>query len=1120
VRARSRPLRAIVLVLPALAALPWSFSAPSASSAVKSPSEDAYRANNLGVALLEQFDYPAAAEAFRRALAADAGLGLARLNLAIALYNARDLEGAQREARLATQALPDRPHPHYVLGLVAKAENRTEDAIASFQRVAEMDPGDVGANVNLGQMYMQVRRYPDAIAVFRRAVAAEPYSQTAVYNLGIALTRAGQRAEGEQVMERFKALRDSGYRTVLGQNYLEQGRYAEALSSTGAEADLVSRDTPAARFAEASADALPAELRASSGASQLALADLDADGDLDLVVAGTAGLRVWRNDKGRFADAGALAGGPYLAVVAGDFDNDGRADLLALGAERLALFRQEGPLRFQDVTAAAGLGAPAPGTRALAFSDCDHDGDLDVVAGRLWRNNGNGTFADVTAAAGLDRDAPPVALVPTDFDNRRDVDLLLAPASAPVRLYRNMRDGTFRDVAAEVGLRDRAGAVAAGDVNKDEYTDFYLGGADGPGVVALSDGRGRFGASAAPATLTGARAAQFLDYDADGLLDLLALTGGGPRLLRNVGGSWVDVGTAALAGIGGEDGRALASGDLDGDGDTDVLVLGSGGVTLLRNDGGGRKHTVRVRLTAQVSNRSSVGAKVEARAGSLRQKLETYAASPAPAPADVVFGLGPRAAADAVRVLWPAGILQTETAMAAADGRPAAAGAPLLGATTITELDRKPSSCPYLYAWNGERFAFVTDFMGGGEMGYRHENGAFNHPDPDEYVRLAPDQLRPRDGRLELRVTNELEEVLYVDRLRLLAVDHPAADEVHPYEGLVGARGGRPFRLFAAAEPRPVARAWDDHGHDVTDRLARTDRTYPDDFRTLSIRGYAEEHGLVLDLGAGSDDVLLLLTGWTDYAFSSDNVAAQQRGLAMRPPSLQVKDGDGRWQTVIEEVGIPVGRPQTLVADLRGLWRGPSRQVRVLTNMRIYWDRAQVARAGASADLVTSTLEPASADLRWRGFSAEETPDGREPFGYRYERVAAHSPWKVFPGRYTREGDVRELVTASDDMFVVSRPGDEIAVAFDARALPPLRAGFARTWLLYSDGYSKEMDVNSASPDAVEPLPFHAMSRYPYAAPEAYPLTAERRAYLERYNTRVVARPLPPLEVAAAAAAR
>ena len=144
-----------------------------------------------------------------------------------------------------------------------------------------------------------------------------------------------------------------------------------------------------------------------------------------------------------------------------------------------------------------------------------------------------------------------------------------------------------------------------------------------------------------------------------------------------------------------------------------------------------------MRLAGQVSNRSSVGAKVEARAGSLRQKLETYAASPAPAPADLLFGLGARPAADAVRVLWPAGILQTETAMAAADGRPAAGGAPLAGATTITELDRKPSSCPYLFAWDGERFAFVTDFMGGGEMGYRHATGAFNHPDPDEYVRLG-----------------------------------------------------------------------------------------------------------------------------------------------------------------------------------------------------------------------------------------------------------------------------------------------------------------------------------------------------------------------------------------------
>jgi hypothetical protein len=108
------------------------------------------------------------------------------------------------------------------------------------------------------------------------------------------------------------------------------------------------------------------------------------------------------------------------------------------------------------------------------------------------------------------------------------------------------------------------------------------------------------------------------------------------------------------------------------------------------------------------------------------------------------------------------------------------------------------------------------------------------------------------------------------------------------------------------------------------------------------------------------------------------------------------------------------------------------------------------------------------------------------------------------PGRYTREGDVRELLLTTDDMFVISRPGDEIRLSFDAHKLPAIRQGWTRTFLLYSDGFSKEMDINSASPDQVSPLPFHGMTRYPYADPEAYPMTAARRAYMDKYNTRLV----------------
>jgi hypothetical protein len=159
-------------------------------------------------------------------------------------------------------------------------------------------------------------------------------------------------------------------------------------------------------------------------------------------------------------------------------------------------------------------------------------------------------------------------------------------------------------------------------------------------------------------------------------------------------------------------------------------------------------------------------------------------------------------------------------------------------------------------------------------------------------------------------------------------------------------------------------------------------------------------------------------------------------------------------------------------------------------------------------------LEPTVADLRERGFSAESSLDGREPLGYDYARVTRTSPWKALPGRYTREGDVKELLRASDELFVISRPGDEIALSFDASVLPPLREGWRRTFLLHADGFSKEMDINSATPHALGPLPFHGMSRYPYHPPEAYPWTPERLAVMERYNTRAVEAPLPRLELA------
>jgi Flp pilus assembly protein TadD len=1130
-------------------------SSPSAAR------EAAYRQNNLGVALLEQFRPADAAEAFARAIDKDPTLALARVNRVIALLYVPDHETARREAEAALETMPDSRRLNYVLGLVARGEGRAEDAVPYLKKVLAQDPRDLGANLTLGQAYLQLRRFDDAIDVFRVAVEAEPYNVSAAYNLGVALNRAGHREDAMAALQQFQKLRDSAYKTSLGSTYMEQGKYAEALASTGAEADAVDPKTPAVSFVErdrlvvgtatppagplTSGPSLGASLAVAEAAralprSALVVVDLDGDGAFDVIEAGVPGLRALRNEDGGFRDVterSGLSGIGAVAVVAGDYDNDGHPDLLMLRPAGLSLFRSDGAGRFEETTAAAGIPAWPYLAVTAAFVDIDHDGDLDVfVAGLadlagspaggaaelptgfepapalLLQNDGAGTFTDVTAPAKLEAFEHALAVVPTDFDNRRDVDLFVLRQDAPPVLYKNMRDGSFRDVASDIGLQAEGPfrSVAAGDVNKDGFVDFFLGGT-GPSWLALSDGRGAFVMSAAPEAAAGAEAAQLTDYDNDGLLDLLVVTGKGPRLLRNVGDSWNDVSADAFAESVRStrlEGAALGVADLDADGDQDALVATPGRLRYLSNEGGNRNRSFAVDLAGRVTNTRGVGAKIEIRAGALRQKMETSAAVPMAAPADVVFGLASRDAPDAVRVIWVSGIVQTETDFPAA---PEPGGRTALG---VMELDRKPSSCPYLYAWDGERFAFVTDFLGGGEMGYGVAPGVWNHPDPVEYVRIEPGGLRPRDGRYELRVTNELEEVLFLDRLRLLAVDHPEDVAVFPNEGMTVPP--KPFRLFAARDLR-VPWVEDHRGRDATDRLARRDRVFVDELPLERIRGYAKEHALTLDLGGlPSSHTLLLLTGWTDYAFSSDNVAAHQAGLVLAPPRLETERPDGSWETVVEQIGIPVGRPQTIVVDLAGLAMGATRRVRVVTSMRVYWDQVVAAAPVPGLDLEPRSLDPVRADLRERGFSAETSPDGREPWGYDYSRVSWLSPWKTMPGRYTREGDVRTLVSASDDGYVVSKPGDALTLWFDATALGPPPAGRSRTFLLFGDGYSKEMDINSASPDAVLPLPWHGMPSYPYAEGLVPASVRESWAQMEPSRTRRVVRPIVPLDLFAA----
>src|SRR5216684_1005777 len=224
-------------------------------------SEAAYRANNIGVALLEQYKAKDAVESFTRALEIKPDLLIARINLSIALYYLPDADGAKREADKALAQDPNAPQPHYILGLIARAQNRFDDAIAEFQKVLKIDPDDVGSSINGGQIFAQQKNYVQAIAAFRRSVESEPYNETALYNLGILLTRTGHKEEGQRLLKKFQEFKQSGAGTTIGTNYLEGGHYAEAVVSTGAETELVDRTVPKVTFVDATESLLPVDSR-------------------------------------------------------------------------------------------------------------------------------------------------------------------------------------------------------------------------------------------------------------------------------------------------------------------------------------------------------------------------------------------------------------------------------------------------------------------------------------------------------------------------------------------------------------------------------------------------------------------------------------------------------------------------------------------------------------------------------------------------------------------------------------------------------------------------------------------------------------------------------------------
>jgi hypothetical protein len=740
----------------------------------------------------------------------------------------------------------------------------------------------------------------------------------------------------------------------------------------------------------------------------------------------------------------------------------------------------------------------AKGATAAAAIDYDIEGDLDLaLAGgsaaptQLLRNALEGDQAPLTAVG--DKVLPSLPwkdvrqLLASDLDRDGDLDLLAVHAGGLTWLD-NLRQGRFADRTAAAGLDGIGAALAAAsaDLDGDGLFDLVVAPAAG-GLRLLRNQGGRFapwdaaGLPAAPAF----RAVLAADLDNDARLDLAAAGDGGLVALARDGEGFRALPLAAApAGA-----AALAAADLDGDGDLDLVAAGPAGLHRLDNQGGNANHWLTVRLRGLTKGNSKnnvqgVGSVAEVRAGAAYQARE--AAGPV-----VHFGLGGLAKADLLRVVWPNGVPQNRL-QPALDQR-------------IVEEQMLKGSCPFLYAWDGARMAFVTDLLWGAPIGLPVAEGVWASADPDELVRV--DGARPERGAYRLALTEELWEAAFFDRVRLWVVDHPGDVEVASNLRVLPGRR-LPDAVLASRALRPVAAAWDGAGTDVTARVARRDEVYASGFSESAYQGVAAAPWtFTLDLGeAPAAPVRLHLDGWVFPADASLNLALAQRAApAQQFPRLEVETAAG-WRELMAETGFPAGKTKTMVIDTPPLPAG-ARRLRLVTSLWLAWDRIAWTTAPAdAAPRVAARLDPARAELRFRGFSRLVRSAPNAPHGFVYDEAAAASPWLPFPGRYTRYGDVRELLAAADDRSVVMGPGDEVALTFDAAALPPPPAGWRRTVFLESLGWDKDADRNTYAASQVEPLPFNAMSGYPYGPGERFPDTPLHREYLERWLTRIVGR--------------
>lgn len=784
---------------------------------------------------------------------------------------------------------------------------------------------------------------------------------------------------------------------------------------------------------------------------------LNVDNETDLPFPGPAGERLHHN-----------------SVIQIDYDYDFLNDLALAGAEGFRLFKQTEEFSFIDVTAQTGLPATiSNGSYHAAWSaDLDVDGDLDLLLSRLQgevevlRNNGDGTFSSIDQFANVEN---AVTFLFADFDNDGDPDAVFLNSEGHISFFKNERSG--RMIADNsFPFEGTAAGIYYGDLQGDSFFDLVVCSADGSITSYQADHDGTWTAEelfnvTGFKNLRPASARLFVeDVDNNGSPDLLISAEGQTEILLGSGDyRFTNLGTTVPVDL-------FSVVDIDGDARLDLLGLDENrGPVVFMNNGSKPYNARSVRIRAsgpsgdQRINSFGIGGEIEVRSGLLYQK------QPITSPI-VHLGLGTYGESEMLRIIWPNGSVQAEFAELG------------IGDTIFNEQILK-GSCPWLFTHNGEEHVFVTDLLWRSPLGLRiNAQETAGVIQTEDRVRIPGEALVPEDGVYDLRITAELWETHFFDHISLVAVDHPEDTGIYIDERFAFPSPDLNYRVTGL--PRPVEKVLDQNGNDVTGKISEIDRVYLHAFEKSKYQGVAKKHSIEVTLGDEAPEegpLWLLAHGWVRPTDSSINLALSQgRNQFPKGISIDVPDGNGGWKSVYPDLGFPAGKTKTVMINLEGIFPDNSdRRIRLTTSTETYWDAIEWAAGKGNAEVVEREPAVIRQELAYRGYSKWVKEDEFSPELPEYDTITGTTPrWQDLTGYYTRFGDVSELLEKTDDRYIIMNAGDEIQLEFEA--LPEPEPGFRRTFVMISDGWVKDGDLNTGHSKTVFPLPSHDQSDEDY----------------------------------------